>query len=156
MEQTKIIIYGCGVMGLRVAETLSKKKSFAIVGAIDIDPELVGKNLGSLLEGDHNMDISIQNDPIELFNTVDADAVVLTTLSHLKEVFPQIDQCIQADLNVVSTCKELSYPWDREPELAIDPHSSLSRSPIHQSLTNDGLLEKTDSVSEEDWNRTVP
>ena len=44
MEQTKIIIYGCGVMGLRVAEILSKKKSFAIVGAIDIDPELVGKD----------------------------------------------------------------------------------------------------------------
>ncbi|MEE8604177.1 MAG: hypothetical protein V3S65_02285 [Candidatus Aminicenantaceae bacterium] len=118
MEQTKIIIYGCGVMGLRVAEILSKKKSFAIVGAIDIDPELVGKDLGSLLEGDHNLGISIQNDPVELFNTVDADAVVLTTLSHLKEVFPQIDQCIQANLNVVSTCEELSYPWDREPELS--------------------------------------
>lgn len=118
MKRTNVIIFGCGVMGLRVAEALSKKKSFAIVGAIDINPELVGKDLGSLLEGDHNLGISIQNDPVELFNTVDADAVVLTTLSHLKEVFPQIDQCIQSDLNVVSTCEELSYPWKREPELA--------------------------------------
>jgi 4-hydroxy-tetrahydrodipicolinate reductase len=105
-------------MGLKAAEALSKKTSFSIVGAIDIDPNLVDKDLGSLIEGEQNLGISIQNDPAELFQQVDADAVVLTTLSHLKEVFPQIDQCIQANLNVVSTCEELSYPWNREPDLA--------------------------------------
>ena len=118
-NRTNVIIYGCGVMGLKVAEAISKKKNFALVGAIDIDPNLVGKDLGSLLEGGQNMGILIHNDPVELFDKVDADAVVLTTLSHLKEVFPQIDQCVQADLNVVSTCEELSYPWDREPDLAL-------------------------------------
>ncbi|UCE42765.1 MAG: dihydrodipicolinate reductase [Candidatus Aminicenantes bacterium] len=117
-NRTNVIIYGCGVMGLRSAEALSKKNSFSIVGAIDIDPELVGKDLGSLLDSDQNMGIPIQDDPDELFNKVDADAAVLTTLSHLEEVFPQIDQCIEAGLNVVSTCEELSYPWDREPDLA--------------------------------------
>ncbi len=117
-DQTKVIIYGCGVMGLGVAEALSKKKSLAIVGAVDISPELVGKDLGSLLEGGQDLGILIKNDPVELFNTVEADAVVLTTLSHLKEVYPQIEQCVQAGLNVVSTCEELSYPWERESELA--------------------------------------
>jgi hypothetical protein len=118
MEKMNVIIYGCGVMGLRAAEILSKKKSFDIVGAIDIDPELVGKDLGELIEKGHNLGIPIQNDPVELFDQVDADAVVLTTLSHLEEVYPQIDQCIRAGLNIVSTCEELSYPWKREPDLA--------------------------------------
>lgn len=105
-------------MGRRVMEALHKKKSFSVVGAIDIDPELVGKDFGSFMEDEHNLGIPIQNDPVALFSEVEADAVVLTTISHLKDVFPQIVQCLQAGLNVISTCEELSYPWKREPELA--------------------------------------
>lgn len=144
-NRTNVIIYGCGVMGLRVAEAILQKKSFAIVGAIDIDPNLVGQDLGSLLDGDHTLGIPVQNDPLELFNAVDADAVVLTTLSHLKEVFPQIDQCIQADLNVVSTCEELSYPWDREPDLArkINDHAKDKGVTVVGTGINPGYLMDT-------------
>ncbi len=118
MKKIKVIIFGCGIMGRRIAETMAKKKNFSIVGAIDIDPDIVGKDLGSLLENDQNLGIPIQNDPAEVFNEGKADAVVLSTVSHLKDVFPQIEQCIHAGLNVVSTCEELSYPWKREPEIA--------------------------------------
>ena len=118
MKQTKVIIFGCGVMGGRITEALSKKKSFSIVGAIDIDARLVGQDLGTLIGSDQNLGISIHNEPEELFNRVEADVVVLSTISHLKDVYSQIDQCIQAGINVVSTCEELSYPWNREPELA--------------------------------------
>jgi 4-hydroxy-tetrahydrodipicolinate reductase len=144
-NRTNVIIFGCGVMGLRAAEALSKKKSFSIVGAIDIDPNLVGKDLGSLLEEGQNLGIPIQSDPAELFQQVDADAVVLTTLSHLKKVFPQIDQCIQANLNVVSTCEELSYPWDREPELAqkIDDLAKNSGVTVVGTGINPGYLMDT-------------
>jgi hypothetical protein len=45
MEKIRIIIYGCGGMGRKVAEALLDKKSFKIVGAVDIDPKLVGKDL---------------------------------------------------------------------------------------------------------------
>ncbi len=117
-QQIKVIIFGCGVMGRRIAGALYRKKSFEIVGAIDIDPKLVGRNIGSLMERAQNIDILVQSDPVELFNVTKADAVVLTTLSQLKGVFPQIAQCIQAGLNVVSTCEELSFPWNRESELA--------------------------------------
>jgi hypothetical protein len=120
MEPKKIIIFGCGVMGCKVAEALSAKKSFAIVGAIDIDPELVGKDLGMILEAKQPLGILVQDNPEHMFKTVEADAVVLTTTSHLKEVFPQINQSIQAGLDVISTCEELSYPQEREPELALE------------------------------------
>jgi 4-hydroxy-tetrahydrodipicolinate reductase len=105
-------------MGQKITEALSKKKNFSIVGAIDIDAQLVGKDLGSVVGSDQNLGISIQNNPVELFNTVEAEVVVLSTISHLKDVYSQINQCVQAGLNVVSTCEELSYPWGREPELA--------------------------------------
>jgi hypothetical protein len=118
MERIKVIIYGCGVMGRKITEALLKKKNFAIVGAIDIAPEFVDKDLGILLDSPRNLGININNDPDHVFDNADAQAVILTTTSHLQEVFPQIAQCVKAGINVVSTCEELSYPWIREPDLA--------------------------------------
>jgi 4-hydroxy-tetrahydrodipicolinate reductase len=120
MDKIKVIIYGCGVMGRNVAEALCDKKSFEIVGAVDIDPMLVGKDLGQILDTPRNLSVAIESDADSLFSRVDAQAVVLTTTSHLKSVLPQISQCAKAGLNVISTCEELSYPWKRSPELAQD------------------------------------
>lgn len=120
MDKIKVIIYGCGVMGRNVAEALYDKKSFEIVGAVDIDPMLVGKDLGQILNTPRNLSVAIESDADSLFSRVDAQAVVLTTTSHLKSVLPQISQCAKAGLDVISTCEELSYPWKRSPELAQD------------------------------------
>jgi 4-hydroxy-tetrahydrodipicolinate reductase len=120
MDKIKVIIYGCGVMGRNVAEALCDKKSFEIVGAVDINPDLLGKDLGDILDAPRKLGVTIESDADSLFSRVQANAVVLTTTSHLKGVLPQITQCAKAGLNVISTCEELSYPWKRSPELAQD------------------------------------
>ncbi len=118
MDRMRVIIMGCGIMGRRVAEALLPKQSFEIVGALDINPELTGRDLGELFSSPQDTGIVIANDAEALFTRVKADAVVQTTLSHLTTVLPQIEQCLQAGLNIVSTCEELSFPWKRHPELA--------------------------------------
>lgn len=118
MEQIKVIIYGCGVMGQKITEALLNKKSFSIVGALDIAPKLVGKDLGAILENPRSLGIHIDDDPQKLLAASDAQAAILTTTSRLKDVYPQIVQCVRAGLNVVSTSEELSFPWKREAELA--------------------------------------
>jgi 4-hydroxy-tetrahydrodipicolinate reductase len=117
MEKYKVIIFGCGVMGRNTAQALLDKKSFEIVGAVDIDPELFGKDLGEILDPPKTLGILIEKRPDDLLSRVEADAVVLTTTSHLESVAPQVIQCLEAGLNVVSTCEELSFPWKRHPEL---------------------------------------
>lgn len=118
MAKIKVVIYGCGVMGRKVVEALLDKASIAVVGAVDINPEIVGKDLGEILDHPIRIGVKIEKDAGALFSRVNADAVILTTTSHLKSVEPQIAQCVNAGLNVVSTCEELSYPWKRSPELA--------------------------------------
>lgn len=118
MEKINVIIYGCGVMGQRVAEALLDKESFEIVGAVDIAPELAGKDLGEVIDAQKELGVKIESDAGALLSRTNAHAVVLTTTSHLGSVLPQISQCVNAGLNVVSTCEELSYPWKRNPELA--------------------------------------
>ena len=118
MDKINLIIYGCGVMGRKAAQALLDKKSFKVVGAVDIDPELVGKDLGEILDKPEKLGVVIEEDAGALFSKVSAHAVVHTTTSHLKSVFSQVAQCLKAGLNVISTCEELSYPWKRNPELA--------------------------------------
>ncbi|RLE02928.1 MAG: hypothetical protein DRI99_05515, partial [Candidatus Aminicenantes bacterium] len=50
MKKIKVIIYGCGVMGRKIAEAIQSKNSLVIVGAVDILPELTGLDLGQLFE----------------------------------------------------------------------------------------------------------
>jgi 4-hydroxy-tetrahydrodipicolinate reductase len=118
MDRIDVIIYGCGVMGRQIAQALLGKKSLGVVGAVDIKPELVGKDLGEILELPDKLGIPVEKDAGKLLSRVNAQAAVLTTTSHLKSVFPQISQCLKAGLNVVSTCEELAYPWNRHPEIA--------------------------------------
>ncbi len=117
MEKYKVIIFGCGVMGRKTAQALLDKTNFEIVGAVDIDPELFGKDLGEIFEPPKTLGILIEKKPDDLLSRVKADAVVLTTTSHLESVAPQVIQCLEVGLNVVSTCEELSFPWKRHPEL---------------------------------------
>ncbi|MFP4083265.1 MAG: dihydrodipicolinate reductase [Candidatus Aminicenantes bacterium] len=118
MDKINVIVYGCGVMGRKIAHALHQKKSFEIVGAVDIDPELVGKDLGAFFDTPQELGISISQDAQELFSRVKAHAVVHSTTSYLKTVFPQVAQCLTGGLNVISTCEELSFPWRGEPEMA--------------------------------------
>ena len=48
------------------------------------------------------------------------DAIVAThcTGSSLARVAPQLLELVDAGLNVVSTCEELSYPWTHDAALA--------------------------------------
>ena len=117
MKKYDVIIYGCGVMGRKTAQALLTKESLEVVGALDIDPELVGKDLGEVLDNPEKLGIVIEKDPVALFSKVKAQAVVLTTSSHLEKVAPQVKKCLEAGLNVVSTCEELSFPWKRHPGL---------------------------------------
>jgi hypothetical protein len=120
MEKINVLIYGCGVMGRKIAQALDEKTSMNVVGAIDIDPQLANKDLGELFDQPKRTGVIIQSDANKVFSEIKAQAVVLTTSSYLKQVFPQITQCLKAGMNVVSTCEELSYPWKREPDLARD------------------------------------
>jgi 4-hydroxy-tetrahydrodipicolinate reductase len=118
MKKIKVIIYGCGVMGRKMADALLEKKSFELVGALDVDPRLVGWDLGEFLTSKKKLGIIIRDDPKALFSRVKAHAVIHTTSSGLKAVYPQIARCLKAGLNVVSTCEELSFPWKRHPKLS--------------------------------------
>ncbi len=117
-EKIKVIIYGLGVIGGNIAKALLEKKGIEIAGVIDIDPKKIGKDMGEILQLPEKTGVIISDKSKEVFNNSKAKAVIHTTFSYLPQVLPQIIECIEAGLNVISTCEELSFPFKRYPKLA--------------------------------------
>jgi len=145
MNKINVIIYGCGVMGRKIAQALLTKKSFKIIGAVDIHPDLVGKDLGGLLKPARRLGIIITKDAAGLLTKPRLQAVIHTTTSGLKGVFTQVVECLKAGKNVVSTCEELSYPWKRHPRLAgeIDRLAKRHKATVTGTGINPGFLMDT-------------
>lgn len=144
-QKIRIVVVGCGVMGTRITSALLGKKSFEIVGAIDVNPKLSGRDLGELLEPATKLGIAIDADTAAVLSRAKPDAVVHATTSRLEDVFKQVAPVLEAGVDVVSTCEELSFPWKRHPELSkkIDALAKKHGSTIVGTGINPGYLMDT-------------
>lgn len=117
-EKIRVVCYGVGAVGIRIAKLLLEKKGLEIVGAIDVAPDKIGKDLGEILDIGKKLGIVVSDDVDSVMRKACADVVIHATSSYLKDVYPQIAPIAKFGVNVISTCEELSYPYLSEPELA--------------------------------------
>lgn len=113
----KIIQLGLGPLGQKVASYVLQRKGIEIVGAVDPDPEKVGRDVGQLSSGE-SLGVEIKKTLSEAQEGGKADAAIVTTVSSLQKLETQIKELAEAQLPVVSTCEELSFPWKTQPEIA--------------------------------------
>ena len=116
-KRIKVAIYGVGPIGIKIAQFILERDCFDITGAVDMDPEKVGKDLSEFTGFTHKKGVIIQKAD-DLLGKRDIDAVILTTSSSLSKVKQQILDIVKHKINIVSTCEELSYPWLTSPEIA--------------------------------------
>jgi len=97
------------------------REDLRLVGVCDIDPELVGRQIGSVLgeESDEaaGADVTIVAN-LAAVPAGDGLVVTHTTSSSLDRCLPQLLAAVEAGAHVVSSCEELSYPWVQAPEAA--------------------------------------
>ncbi len=113
----KVIVYGLGEMGKRMAERILASDALDLVGAIDIDPQKVGRDVGELL-GRSPIGVTVEDNAEKVLTDHPGAFVVHTTVSQLEKAAPQILQILETGHSGVSTTEELSYPWVRHPDLA--------------------------------------
>jgi 4-hydroxy-tetrahydrodipicolinate reductase len=107
--------YGVGPIGSRLVET-AVDRGYEFVAAVDVDPEKVGEDLGTIA-GIDPLGVEITDDADEALAT-GPDVVFNSTLSGLGDVRPQLEEAMAAGADVVSTCEELAYPWHANPDEA--------------------------------------
>jgi hypothetical protein len=109
LQPITVAQYGIGPIGAEIARLLLTKPWIRVVGAIDIDPHKIGKDLGEVIGLDRKVGVlvtaEVEGKP---------DVVCHSTGSRLRDVAGQLDSLLARGCHVVSTCEELSFPLDTE------------------------------------------
>jgi len=114
-----ILQIGLGPLGVQVAKYITDKSDVKTVAAVDISPHLAGKSMNEV--------DPVLSEEVTINNSVGAaieklsqkpDVAIITTVSSLERLIPQIDEVAQFGIPIISTCEELSYPWQTQPELS--------------------------------------
>lgn len=107
---------GIGPLGQKTVSYLLERQSIEIIGALDVNPELIGRDVAEIA-GCDPIGVAVSSSlDAEVYQA--ADCAVLTTVSTMQAITPQILELVNRGVPVVSTCEELSFPWDESPELA--------------------------------------
>ncbi|MBP8980211.1 MAG: hypothetical protein KBG09_03095 [Syntrophobacterales bacterium] len=109
-RKIRVIQYGLGSVGLETARTVLKKEALAIVGAVDTNPKLAGRDLGELLKLPAPLGVKVTDRPRELLAELKADVVIHTAGSRIKSIYQQFEEILDSRINIVSSSEELLFP----------------------------------------------
>ncbi|HOD34940.1 MAG TPA: hypothetical protein PLR20_02570 [Syntrophales bacterium] len=136
------IQYGLGPIGIETARLVLRKTGMEIVGAVDISRDLAGKDLGEILGFGDKTGIIVTDNAKALFSKVKADVVIHTAGSRIKKIFPQLEEIINAGLNVISSSEELLFPLKGNAGLAekIDKLARMKNVTVLGTGVNPGFV----------------
>ena len=128
-KKIRVVQYGLGPIGAAMARHVVERNAIDLVGGIDIDPSMVGKDLGMVIGLDEPLGINVYESIDEFVENTEADVVLHTTNSYFPEFKTQILKILKLGLNIVSTSEELAYPWldNSEEATEIDEAATVKR-----------------------------
>jgi 4-hydroxy-tetrahydrodipicolinate reductase len=138
----RVVHYGLGEIGQRIARLTIAQRGLQVVGAIDRDAAKAGRDLGELLGADKPLDIPISDDARAVLARTTPDVVIHATTSLFHDVYSQIGDCVRARANVISTCEELVYPFARNavPAAELNRLAQLSGVTVLGAGVNPGFI----------------
>ena len=102
----KVVILGIGSVGSGIVQTLQNRKGIEIVGAIDIAPEKVGKDVG-ILTGGSEIGVIVRDDLEAFCADTQADVVINTASpANIQDTYKQLLPAIQHGMNAIVASAE--------------------------------------------------
>ena len=118
MERSlKVFQYGTGKMSVYTMRYVYEKGG-EIVGAVDINPDVIGKDIGQII-GCEDKGVIVQNaeNAREILIQTKPDIVIITTMSLLSDLEKPLLLCAELGINAITTCEEAFYPMNSNPNL---------------------------------------
>ena len=116
-RKVKVVQYGVGKMSLYTMRYVYEKGG-EIVGAVDVNPNVIGKDIGEIL-GTENKGVKVVSaeDAREMLQETKPDIAIVTTMSLLKDLENPLLLCAELGINAITTCEEAFYPENSNPTL---------------------------------------
>ena len=116
-RKVKVVQLGTGKMAKYTMRYVYEKGG-EIVGAIDVNPAVIGKDIGEII-GCENKGVTVTafNEAEEMLKEVKPDIVVIETMSLLKDLTDALMLCAKLGINAITTCEEAFYSWNSNPTL---------------------------------------
>ena len=117
MNGIKVLQYGCGKMSVYAMRYVLENGG-QIVGAVDINPKVIGKDIGEII-GSKNIGIKVSDvkDVEKLIKNTKPDICIIMTMSLLKDCKEALITCAKMGINAITTCEEAFYPMNSNPNL---------------------------------------
>ena len=110
MPNIRVLHFGLGPIGAAVVKQVAARPGLKVVGAVDIDPAKIGRDLGDVVGLEKRLGVKVSGDAARTLKSSKPDVVVLCTSSSIVKVMPQIETILKSRTPIVSTTEELSYP----------------------------------------------
>ena len=115
--KTKVVQYGVGEIGKEIARLVIERDNYELVGALDLDENKVGKDIGEILGLGSEVGVKV-SDNSEKVLAEKPDFIFHSTGSHMVNIEGQLVECLKTGADVISTTEELSYPFLQSPKIA--------------------------------------
>ena len=114
-RKVKVVQYGVGKMSIYTMRYVYEKGG-EIVGAIDVNPDIIGKDIGEIL-GTENKGVKVTSteNARQMLQQVKPDIAIVTTMSLISDVEDALTLCAELGINAITTCEEAFYPGNSNP-----------------------------------------
>ena len=108
-ERIRVLQVGCGKMSKYIMRFVYEKGGL-VVGAVDVNPDLIGKDISEVIESDFK-DVKITSVDYlsDLISKTSPNIAVVTTMSTLNDIEEVCRICLKNGVNVITTCEEAFY-----------------------------------------------
>ena len=116
-RKVRVVQIGTGKMAKYTMRYVMEKGG-EVVGAIDINPQVIGKDIGDIIECENlGVKVTALENAEEMLKEVKPDVAIIETMSLLNDIEESMMLCAKLGINALTTCEEAFYSWNSNPEL---------------------------------------